>query len=243
MSEMKKNKNFTLIELLVVIAIIAILAGMLLPALNSARGVARRIKCTGNISQLGKAMISYAMDNDDMFPCYRFSATERWYYETPDTNPFASYIANKQGNGYIAAAYRNGFRHGLTCPERRYDAGIATDVETTMGPSYGISIIIDRLVTGQNVAGNVKVKLSRYKMPSRTAVLGESTAYWQFWWRSPYIAARHKNHVNVAFCDGHADAVPFNKIPNTDRGEAASSHIFWVPVAGLSDLPLNNYSE
>ena len=237
------KKSFTLIELLVVIAIIAILAGLLLPSLTRARGTARKIQCTANISQLGKGFISYAADNDDMFPCYRFSATERWYYETPETNPFASYIANKKGNGLIAAAYRNGFRHGLTCPERNYDANIASDVATTMGPSYGSSIIIDRLVTGENIAGNVKARLSRYKMPSRTAVLGESNAYWQFWWRGAYVVPRHNNHVNVAFCDGHAAAVPFNKIPNTDRGESASTHIFWVPVAGLSDLPLSDYSE
>lgn len=63
-----KKSNFTLIELLVVIAIIAILAAMLLPALTYAREQAKRIKCAGNLKQLGLYMNLYADDFNQHYP-------------------------------------------------------------------------------------------------------------------------------------------------------------------------------
>mgnify|MGYP000338591472 CR=1 FL=1 len=83
-----KTCRFTLIELLVVVAIIAILAGMLLPALNRSREGARRTQCISQVKQLTAAMLAYTGDWRDRFPpvfsCYDFNCgTNRsgwiWY--------------------------------------------------------------------------------------------------------------------------------------------------------------------
>lgn len=87
-------RGFTLIELLIVVAVIAVLIGLLLPALAKARDSANRAACGGNMRSLGQILESYKGDNDARYPLAKYMP-EPWLSgdeNPPITRALASYV-------------------------------------------------------------------------------------------------------------------------------------------------------
>jgi len=98
---MKRAKGFTLVELLVVIAIIALLMGILMPALSRVRQIAFRMVCGTNLSGIGKAMLIYSNDYDDELP-RSGGRNSTWAMTIPNwqaPNRFGAYGLNTDGSG------------------------------------------------------------------------------------------------------------------------------------------------
>ena len=219
---------FTLIELLVVIAIIAILAAMLMPALQQARERAKAIDCTGKMNTLIKSNLQYSADNGEYIAPLYADFVNKVYYWADGDNRFgllAKYIGINQTEvdiGCIEKGVASKFRcNGL-------EAGPAEEIA---GFGYNSRI------ASQKKDGTLR-KITLYKRPTLTMIFcdtfstnGTSVTYENSADNQPYY--RHNGFCNFAFADGHTGAHKLEEIPHMTRGDsktAAYQNIFWDPV-------------